>query len=336
MTNQAKVLITGGTGLVGRHIARLFVHQGYSDVTLVSRGKLPQDIRTELPSVKHVEADILEVYPLLDEINSETIIIHTAAYVSYDPRQKNNVFEINEKGTSNLVNIAVEKKAKAFIHISSIASLGRSSDDVKMISEKTEWKDSKYNGTYAISKYRSDLEVWRGKEEGLKVAIVHPGLIIGAGERGRSSLELFTKIEEGLSFYPTGSTGIVDVRDIAGFVYRVIKDGIYGDNYLLVGHNVTYKDLFQDIAKELNHSKMPSRPVTPMLARIASFSNMVSSILTGSTRTITKQSLASASHHSAYDNKKSRELGHKYIPYKQTIREASDAYLHGQGFMPFI
>lgn len=334
MSKQANVLITGGTGLVGRHVARHLLQQGYRDVTLVSRGKLPQDIHTELPSVKHIQADILEVYPLLDVVNEETIIIHTAAYVSYDPRQKNNVHDINENGTANLINIAIEKKVAAFVHVSSIASLGRSSDAAKMISEKTEWKESKYNGTYAISKYRSDLEVWRGREEGLKIAIVHPGLIIGAGERGRSSLELFTKIEEGLSFYPTGSTGIVDVRDIASFVYRVIKDGVYGDNFLLVGHNVTYKDLFQDIAKELKISKMPSRPVTPLLARVAAFSNMVSSFITGSTRTITKQSLASASHHSIYDNSKSRMHGHEYTAYEQTIREACAAYLDGKGFMP--
>jgi alginate O-acetyltransferase complex protein AlgI len=59
--------------------------------------------------------------------------------------------------------------------------------------------DSKYNTDYAKSKYYSELEAWRGKEEGLNVGVVLPGIILGVGS-GNTPQNQFIGIVNGAIF----------------------------------------------------------------------------------------------------------------------------------------
>ena len=63
----------------------------------------------------------------------------------------------------------------------------------KRIDEETEWNPEKPNTDYAISKYGAEMEVWRAHYEGLPSIIINPGVIIGTGNWGNSSGDLFKK-----------------------------------------------------------------------------------------------------------------------------------------------
>ena len=95
------------------------------------------------------------------------------------------MYDVNVVGTANVVNMALEKNVRRFIHISSVAALGRKTNGAH-VNEEKKWEENKFNTHYAISKYRSELEVWRGIAEGLNGIIVNPSTVIGYGDCGRT------------------------------------------------------------------------------------------------------------------------------------------------------
>ena len=117
----------------------------------------------------------------------------SAALVSFDPRDKNRMIKTNIEGTHHLVNACLRNKIDKLVYLSSTAAIGRQKKG-KIISEKQVWEETMGNSDYSFTKYRAELEVWRGMEEGLDVAIINPAVIIGPGEWGKSSTSLFLTI----------------------------------------------------------------------------------------------------------------------------------------------
>src|SRR5690606_17680430 len=92
---------------------------------------------------------------------------------------------------------------------------------------------------------------------------------IGAGHWGQSSTSLIMSCRRGMRFYPSGSNGFVDARDIARFCVESMKLGRFENRYILVGENSSFRDLFLKITSEFGATqpsiKIPKIPV--MLVR---------------------------------------------------------------------
>ena len=124
-------------------------------------------------------------------------VYHAAAIVSFNKKDRQQMYKINVEGTANIVNICLANNVKKLGYISSIASLGRTAGQ-EWYNEKDTWKTSKQNSYYATTKYTAENEVWRGSEEGLNTVIVNPGVILGPGDMHKSSGTLFGTINKGL------------------------------------------------------------------------------------------------------------------------------------------
>ena len=92
-------------------------------------------------------------------------VFHCAARVAFAPSEDQAVLETNIKGTALMVDLALKHKIEKFAFVSSIAALG--SLDGGMLNEKSQWNPEATQTAYAWSKYLSEMEVWRGQEEGL-------------------------------------------------------------------------------------------------------------------------------------------------------------------------
>ena len=106
---------------------------------------------------------------------------------------KDELFKTNIEGTSNVVNICLKHKVKKLLYLSSISSIS-ADKDVEIINESHSWDNNRNYTFYAYSKYASELEVWRGSQEGLNVIIVNPGLILG-DDFNNSSVEKISLID---------------------------------------------------------------------------------------------------------------------------------------------
>jgi dihydroflavonol-4-reductase len=119
----------------------------------------------------------------------------------------------NVEGTANLVNAALEKGVRKICHVSSVAALGRL-DEQQLITEETNWVPSKKISGYSESKFFSEVEIWRGIEEGLNAVIVNPSIILGPANWETGSAKMFKTVWDGMKFFTRGVTGFVDVRDV--------------------------------------------------------------------------------------------------------------------------
>ena len=204
--------------------------------------------------------------------------------------------------------------------MSSVAAIGHSAEGI-ISDESMIWTPSKSHSAYSISKFHSEMEVWRGIEEGLQAVIVNPSVIIGPGNWDKSSTALFSSIYKGLKFYPSGSTGFVDVRDVAKAMLMLMESDISGERFILNASEMKYKDVFQIIASSLNKSA-PNIAVKRSLAEIGWRTEWLKSFILRTNPQITRETVASGFNNSAFSNKKIVEkLDFKFIPVEQSIRD---------------
>lgn len=163
------VFVTGGTGFLGAYILKKLVEKGIPVRALRRSSKRPFFIPPAVfEKVEWVSGDVLDVVSLHEAMQGVSGVIHAAALVSYQPSDRKRLYQVNVEGTANVVNAALDAGVNRFVHISSIAALGRSARAEK-ITEARQWEDNRSNTQYGITKHLAELEVWRGFAEGLHV-----------------------------------------------------------------------------------------------------------------------------------------------------------------------
>jgi nucleoside-diphosphate-sugar epimerase len=325
------ILITGATGLTGSHLALGLTSKGAEVRVLKRKGSNPDMIRKvfslysenpedQLSKIKWVDGDLLDVFSLEDAMEGVEEVYHCAALVSFLPRDKKRLMQINTEGTANLVNAALEKKVRKLCHVSSIAALGRPEHQSDIIDEDLVWKASRHNSIYAVSKYGAEREVWRGTAEGLDAVIVNPSIILGVAGPGMGSSRLFNTVWNGLKVYPPGKNGFVDVRDVVKAMIGLMESDIKNERFILNAANLEYRKLFELMAEAFG-KPAPTIKVNPALAGIAWRVETLKSMLTGTKPLITKETANTAVQHFEYSNEKIRKtLGFEFTPIEETVR----------------
>jgi len=326
MVNK-KILVTGANGFAGSYIVRQLLHAGYQHVLAGIRQHSNAEMLDGLEDrVEMTDLDMLDICRLEEVISDVDAVIHTAAIVSFEPRLRDEMYKVNVEGTANLVNVCLGKPIEKFIHISSVAAIGRLKNHLT-IAETTKWATSPYNSHYAISKYLAEQEVWRAFHEGLPVAIINPSLILGAGNWQKGSINIVDTIHKGLGYYPVGTTGIVDVRDVAAMAVKLLESDIIGERFICSGSNISYRDLFTKIARSLN-GLPPSKPLTPWLAGIAWRLEAMKNILTNKPLTVTRETLMTSAMSLQYDASRAQNiLGFEFRNEDTIIHDCCTAYL---------
>lgn len=328
MSKPTKILITGGTGFLGAYIIQELIEQGYAVRALRRSHKLPFFIAAGvLDQVEWVDGDILDIVSLEEAMEGIDAVIHSAAKVSFDPKEKRELFNINIDGTANMVNMALEKKVPRFVHISSVAALGRTASGDRVTEEK-KWQHSKLNTQYAISKYHAEREVWRGMGEGLDVVVLNPSTILGYGDWNTSSCAIFKNSFREFPWYTNGVNGFVDVKDVARAAVMLLKSGITAERFIVNGENWTFRQLLNTIAEGF-HKKLPSREATPFLGEIAWRLEKFKSMFSGRKPLLTQQSARVAQTKTYFEHHKLLQAlpDFAFTPLAQSITKACDHYL---------
>ncbi|TAJ13593.1 NAD-dependent epimerase/dehydratase family protein [Marinilabiliaceae bacterium JC017] len=325
------ILVTGGTGLVGSHLLYKLLEKGLSVKALCRPESNTDQVKKVFSFYGHnaiklanrinwITADLLDYYSLSDALKDVTQVYHCGAMVSFNPKDAQVMYRINVEGTANLINACIEKKINKFCYVSSIATLG-STINGKPIDEETTWQADDNHSVYSQSKFRAEMEVWRGTKEGLKAVVVNPSVIIGPGEITRSSGLLFQSVRNGMNYYTSGITGFVDVRDVVKAMIMLMESGIANDRFLLNAENMSYQQFFTAVAKALNATP-PKKEATPYMTSLAWRFEKIKYWLTGKAPRISKETAKTAHKKSHYSSKKIiDQMGFEFTPIEKTIEE---------------
>ncbi len=324
------VLVTGASGFLGQHLVRSLSEQG-AVVRALYKNHAPSAALLALPGITWMLCDLLDIYDVEEAMSGIDDVYHCAAIVSFDPDRREEMLHVNVESTANLVNQAVLQGVRKMLYVSSIAALGRSGDENKLITEEEEWNESKYNSAYAFSKYLAEMEVWRGMGEGLNAVIVNPGIILGAGTGHDLSAALMKIVYREFPFYSKGVTSWVDAADVVQAMTMLMASGIEEERFILSAGNFAFLEVFTIMAKALG-KRPPHWYAPPLLTAIVARLMVLKSKLSGKPPLVTKETANNAALVSLYDNSKLTQAlpGFVYTPINSTIehmaRSFSDSY----------
>lgn len=336
---QQLVFLTGGTGLVGGHLLVQLYQTDCKIRALIRKTSSFNQLRIicdfyQVPfealydSIEWIPGDTLDFIGLRASLKGVDTVYHCAAMVSFNKKNRAVLLKTNVQGTANMVDAAIESGVNRFCFISSIGALGNEKTN-HFIDENTPRDVNKLWSAYSESKFQSELEVWRGSAEGLKVVILNPGVVLGPGLPDKGSMLLFNVASKGIPFYTDQVTGYVDVRDIGMAALELISKGIYGKRFVLVAENVDNKRLFTEIAGEYG-KKGPTIHAGKGLLNVAAFLFDLYGKMTGSAPQLTKETVLSATNVVQYSSQLIQSTIHfRFTPISETIRDTS-AFLKKQ------
>ncbi len=330
------ILVTGGTGLLGSHLLYSLARDG-KDVRAIRRPESDLDeVRrvftrnnpegSEIFSkVEWVDGDILMPETLDEAMEGVEYVYHAAAIISFDPRQRRKLINGNLEGTANVVNACLANGIRKLCHVSSTSSLGTNPLGGP-VTEDMKWMPDKMNSGYCISKFKSEMEVWRGIEEGLDAVIVNPSIILGPGFWEKSSSRMFSEVYKGLRFYMNGVTGYVWVTDVVNCMRTLMESDSKGERFIVSSENLSYKRVFTLIANALG-VKPPTIEATPLLASLAWRMDAIRSLL-GARRVITRETVNAGLNRNRFSNEKIRAAtGYEFRDMEDAIAEIGRIFL---------
>jgi nucleoside-diphosphate-sugar epimerase len=327
------ILVTGGTGLVGSHLLAELVKQNQAIRAIYrSEEKLKlaknvfsyyfEEFDDKFSKIEWVKADINDVPSLELAFKNINYVYHCAAIVSFNEKDYQSMRKTNIEGTANMINLSIANNIKKFCYVSSIATIEKNTKKESLITEENEWNKESNNYGYAITKYGAEMEVWRGSQEGLRVVVVNPGVILGSGFWYSGPGELFTKMYNGFKFYTEGITGFVGVKDVVKTMIQLMESDIKNERFILISENKSFKNLFFKIADTFNKNR-PSIKVGKTLSNIAWRIEKVKSLISGKPPLITKHSASASLSTYQYDSGKIKKyLNYKFESLDKTIQDA--------------
>ncbi|GMV78074.1 MAG: NAD-dependent epimerase [Chitinophagaceae bacterium] len=321
------ILVTGATGLVGSELLKQLSAQN-KRVRALYCTTLPTQNSSK--NIEWFQADILDVITLEEAMKDVTQVFHCAAVVSFNPTKKKQLHQTNIEGTTNVVNTCLQEGVEKLVFVSSVAALGRIRED-KPIDETMNWTEETSNSEYGKSKYLAEMEVWRGIGEGLPAVIVNPVIILGTSDWNKGSTEIFKTAYNEFPWYTEGTTGFVDVKDVAKAMIALMNSNITAERFILSSENCMYKDIFTKIAIAFN-KKPPHKKVTPFLANVVWRWEAIKGKLTGVAPLLTKETAKTAQTKAIFNNNKLNEYlpNFRYTSLDETIEricsELKDKY----------
>jgi len=187
-----KVLVTGGSGFIGRHIVEELLEHGY-EVKILTRKRL-----LNIKGAEIARGDITQFDTLLPAMDDIDAVFHNAAYAA-DWGKREEIYNVNVEGTMNVARACMENGIERMIFTSSAGVYGFPNTMEEII----EGSPKKPMNAYQQSKL--DAEKALRNLEGMSISIIRPPLVLGAG--GKASQIILERIEKGeMTYIGSGDT----------------------------------------------------------------------------------------------------------------------------------
>lgn len=234
--------VTGGAGFIGGHLVDLLASRG-DHVRVVER---PGADVSHLPSgVEVVFADIRRREGLAEALRGSRFVYHLAANPNLWALDRHEFEAVNHRGTVNVLDAALEAGAERILHTSTESILTKAIA-TGPIDEDVQIEESDAVGPYCLSKLRAENYAMKLARDGRPVVVANPTMPVGPGDRGCSPPTRLIRDFCGgnLPAVIDCTLNLIDVRDVALGLIRVLEVGRAGRRYLLGGTNLALGELF--------------------------------------------------------------------------------------------
>ncbi len=243
----SKILVTGGTGFLGRHIVERLIARG-DKVRVLARNI---DIELSAQGVEFVEGSLLESKDVREAIKGVKYVFHLAGRVERDPDQAHKMYELHVDGTRRLLDaLRGSKLLKKVIVASTSGTVGVSDEPDFIANDDSPMAEQVVNNwPYYLSKIYAERVCKRYFDEhGLPIVLMRPTLLLGPGDHRTSSTGDVVKfLQRKIPTLMTGGLSFVDVRDTADAFISALENGEPGESYLLGAKNLTVSEFMNEL-----------------------------------------------------------------------------------------
>jgi dihydroflavonol-4-reductase len=237
-----RVLITGATGFLGEHVARVAIGRGWQVRGLA---RSPSPVLADL-GVEEVRGDVTSAEEVAAALAGCEAVFHLAGMVSRDPDDGQRMMRVHVDGTRTVLRECARAKVRRIAVASSSGTIAVSRDE-RLHDESSDYATEVVAGwPYYCSKiFQEKVAIELGASLGLEVVVVSPSLLLGPGDRRRASIQDVDRfLRRRIPIIPPGGINFVDVRDAAEATVAALERGRPGERYLLGGPNWTFREFF--------------------------------------------------------------------------------------------
>jgi dihydroflavonol-4-reductase len=316
------VCVTGATGFIGAHVARLQAEQG-ERVRVTYRKKARLERLSSL-DIEPVKADVVDRAAMRRAVRGCDVLFHSAGYVGARPADR--VWEVNALSARIAVEAAAAEDVPRVVLTSSVAGIGPVAPG-EVGDEEEVYRGGGLGMTYADAKHEGEAQALAAAARlGVDLVIVNPSYVFGTpvdlSQPGETSTRAIGNYLLGrLPAVVDGQINAVDVRDVAGGHLKAAERGRPGERYVLGGHDVSWVELFERVAdlSGAHHPLLVLPREVAYLARAASALRLP--VL------VAPEGFVLMAQNWRYSSRKARrELGYRTRPLDKTLRDTIDWY----------
>ena len=173
----------------------------------------------------------------------------------------------------------------------------------------------------------AEAEVWRGFAEGLSGFIVNPSLIIGPGSWNSGIGTIINKASLGMPFYPPGSCGLIDVKDLVEIMIQLMNSSITNERFIINSEHMDYGELMTIIANRFN-KKPPTIKLNRYLMKLLIGLDMIINKIRGKRIELSTDAVKYTTAEILLDNSKIQNtINFNYSDIKKSIEKCADLFL---------
>ena len=239
--------VTGATGFLGSHVARVLAEQGAKLRLLV---RTTSDLRNIADlNADRVVGDLRDPASIEKSLAGCDALFHVAADYRLwvpDPEQ---MYRSNVEGTRGLIEAARKQGVRRIVYTSSVATMGFSSNGT-LADENSPVSLANMIGSYKRSKFMAEQVAFEAARSGVDVVVVNPTTPIGEGDlkptpTGRIVVDF---LKRKFPAYVDTGLNLVDATECARGHIQALEKGRAGERYILGGENLTLKQILDRLA----------------------------------------------------------------------------------------
>ncbi len=333
-------LVTGATGFLGSHVARVLTEQG-ADLRLLVRPT--SDLRNldDLKNADRVVGDLREPASISKALSGCDVVFHVAADYRLWVRDPSEMYRSNVEGTRSLLEAARKQGARRVVYTSSVATMGftasnlASSNNGNVADEQSPVGIADMIGHYKRSKFMAEQVAVEAARSGVDVVIVNPTTPVGERDikptpTGRIVLDF---LKRKFPAYVETGLNLVDATECARGHIQALEKGRSGERYILGGENLTLKQILDRLAA-ITGLKSPTLKLPYAFAFAAGVvDEMVTGRLLGREPRATIDAVRMGRKMMFVSSAKAeRELGWRTVPVEGALRRSVD-WFRGNGYV---
>jgi nucleoside-diphosphate-sugar epimerase len=314
-----KVLLTGGTGFLGKNVARALAARGHEVRAIARAGSNLEG----LPGMEIVRGDVCDPDSLFRAAEGCAAVLHMAALVKMWVPDREEFARVNVEGLRAAL-AAADRVGARLVYTSSFMALGPTGPAA---ADETQLHPGhSFRNDYERTKARADAVAREAAAAGRDVVLLYPGVVYGPGDRTAGNIVVNMIADHLRGAFP-GIIGPGDrlwsysfVDDVAAAHVEALERGRRGERYLLAGENVTMNEFFRVLA-EVAGVPPPRHHIPYAAAGALGWMLYAWAELTGLPPLFTHEVVGVFRAHWAYDSAKAeRELGYRITPLRDGLR----------------